>query len=233
MTYTKLLPLLNSRWILWCKWSQSEFGSFISPAPGFHQYHQRCHIIKPPEKGDESFAGYGLYTAMAIIKHLNPIVLKFIFNEEHTNSKCYTSEHFLYSGIFLFSVTSGFCIFYFQRSRCKLTPKYCALLWSTVNTEWGVTKLQTVCTEVCSTISDSRETLPEWQPLCRFPNMQEITPGLLTVLISLFLVPLSSLEGERSVEAAFLTPSPSQWLWGIVYSPEEEFSISSSCANLS
>lgn len=32
--------------------------------------------------------------------------------------------------------------------------------------------------------------------------------------------------------SGFLMPSSSQWLWGRVYSPEEEFSISSSCANL-
>lgn len=170
---------------------------------------------------------------MVIIKHPNAIVLRFIFNEEHTNSKCYTFENFVYSEIFLFSVTSGFCIPYFEKNRCDLTPKCCALLWSTVGARWGVTKLQMVCTEACSTISDIRVTLPESQSLSRFRNMQEITPGLLTVPVSLFLMPLNSLEGERSMEVAFLMPSPLQWLWGIVYSPEEEFSISNSCANLS
>lgn len=122
---------------------------------------------------------------MVIIKHPNAIVLRFILNEEHTNSKCYTFENFVYSEIFLFSVTSGFCIPYFEKNRCDLTPKCCALLWSTVDARWGVTKLQIVCMEACSTISDIRVTLPESQSLSRFHNMQEITPGLLTVPVSL------------------------------------------------
>lgn len=66
-----------------------------------------------------------------------------------------------------------------------------------------------VCMEACSTISDIRW-LPESQPLSRFRSMREITPGLLTVHVSLFLMPLNSLEGERSMEVAFLMPSPLQ-----------------------
>lgn len=52
------------------------------------------------------------------------------------------------------------------------------------------------------------DTLPEWQPLCRFPNVQEITPGLLTVLTSLFLMPLSSLEGSIVWKWISLRPAP-------------------------
>lgn len=38
-------------------------------------------------------------------------------------------------------------------------------------------ELQTVGTEAYNNISDSRASLPEWQPHCTFPNMQEITPA--------------------------------------------------------
>lgn len=61
----------------------------------------------------------------------------------------------------------------------------------------------------CSAISATSDiSLPERQPLCRFPSMQGITPILLTVLLSFFLMPLSSLEGESRVEMVFLCPAP-------------------------
>lgn len=157
---------------------------------------------------------------MAVLKHLNPRVLKFIFHEGSSTGKCYPFENFLYSGTFVFSVPYQGFVFPIFKGTDASEPL-------------SIIELQTVGTEACNTISDSRASLPEWQPLCTFPNMQEITPGLLTILLSPFRRPLSSLEGERSVEVAFLTASPSQWLWGMVYSPEEEFSISSSSANLS
>lgn len=74
--------------------------------------------------------------------------------------------------------------------------------------QYRIRRLWTVCREPCSAISDISDiSLPEWQPLCRFPSMQEITPILLTVL-SLFLMPLSSLEEEPRVELVFLCPAP-------------------------
>lgn len=51
---------------------------------------------------------------------------------------------------------------------------------------------------------------PAWATApCRSPSMQEITESaLLTVLTALFLMPLSSLEGEHRVEVDFLCPAP-------------------------
>lgn len=174
---------------------------------------------------------------MTSSKHPKSAVLGFIFNKDCTNSKCYTCVKCMQLWKFpIFwdislqcHIRSSYVLLLKEQTQPNSPAPCCAIVY--MNARWGITLLQTVCTEASSTIVRIRVTLSD-SPCEDFPKYtRNHTWSVVSPRLSLSH---ATEESGKVAQCGNGSPStqPHRWLWGTVYSPKEELGISSSCANL-